>query len=213
MKECINALGQMNAPVYFDMGLLTKALEITLAKLVDMQGIMPCEGGIHLLMAVFAGIGHLYDDAGLRELLFESDVFSVGSAQQILSGKDSDKALWVLKLADEALSIRFLIQFKMMVRARTTRAVPWQCTSPFARVLRQAYLTGNQTEKQSVRLVSARLWAVVKNDLLELCYQSSEKKESSFLQHFDFVMTFSSGLCFRLNCSSFPWGMELWDVD
>ena len=44
MKECINSLGQAYVPVYFDMGLLTKALEITWAKPVDMQGIIPCKG-------------------------------------------------------------------------------------------------------------------------------------------------------------------------
>ena len=44
-------------------------------------------------MSVFAGIGQLYGDAGLRELLFESDVFVVRGVQQILSGKDFGKAL------------------------------------------------------------------------------------------------------------------------
>ena len=112
VKECLNALGQTHTPVYFDMGLLTKALEITWAKPVDLQGVIPCEGGMHFLMAVFAGIGYLYGDAGLRELLFESDVFAVGSVQQILSGKDFDKAMRAFKLIDEALTTRFFIQFK-----------------------------------------------------------------------------------------------------
>ena len=93
MKECISALGQAYVPVYFDMDLLTKALEITWAQPVDMQGIIPCEGGMHLLMSVFAGIGQWYGDVGLRQLPFESNVFVVRGVQQILSGKDFDKAL------------------------------------------------------------------------------------------------------------------------
>ena len=92
MKECINALGQAFVPVYFDMDLLTKALEITWAKPVDMQSIISFEGGMHLLKTVFTGIGQLYGDAGLRELVFESDVFAVCGVQRILSGKDFHKA-------------------------------------------------------------------------------------------------------------------------
>ena len=64
VKECVNALGQTHTPVYFDMDLLTKALEITWAKPVDLQGVISREGGIHFLMAVFAGTGYLYSDAG-----------------------------------------------------------------------------------------------------------------------------------------------------
>ena len=36
------------------MGLLTKALEITWAKSVELQGVIPSERDMHLLMCVFA---------------------------------------------------------------------------------------------------------------------------------------------------------------
>ena len=48
-------------------------------------GIIRCECGRQLLMALFADIGQLYGDARLRELLFESDIFAASSVQQILS--------------------------------------------------------------------------------------------------------------------------------
>ena len=38
-------------------------------------------------MVGFASVGHLHGEAGLRELLFESDVSAVGSVKQNLSGK------------------------------------------------------------------------------------------------------------------------------
>ena len=41
-KECVNAVGQNDVPIYFDMGVLTKALEITWAKPVELQGVIPC---------------------------------------------------------------------------------------------------------------------------------------------------------------------------
>ena len=53
------------------MGLLMKALEITLAKPTYMQYIFPCGGGMYLLIAGIVGIGYLRGEAGLRELSFE----------------------------------------------------------------------------------------------------------------------------------------------
>ena len=87
MKACINVLGQIYASAYFAMGLLMKALDISWAKPMDMQCMFPFEGGMHLLLAGFASIGHLRGEAGLRELLFESDVSAVGSVKQNLYGK------------------------------------------------------------------------------------------------------------------------------
>ena len=63
-------------------------------------------------MCVFAATVYLYGDAGLRELLFESDVFVKGGVQQILTGKDFERALGGFKLVDEAWNNRFIVQFK-----------------------------------------------------------------------------------------------------
>ena len=50
------------------MGLLTTVLEIT----EELAVVSSCEGGMHLLMAVMAGIGNLYGSAGLHQLLHDS---------------------------------------------------------------------------------------------------------------------------------------------
>ena len=84
------------------MGLLTKASGITWAKSVELQGVIPYEGDMHLLMCVFAATIYLYGDAGLRELMFESDAFVKVGVQQILTGKDFERALMGFKLVDEA---------------------------------------------------------------------------------------------------------------
>lgn len=65
---------------------------------------------MHLLMSVFAGIGHIYGDAGLKQLS-ESDVYAAGTVQMILSGKDFDRALMAFRLVDEVLHDRLLKQF------------------------------------------------------------------------------------------------------
>ena len=112
MKEASSILGQTHIPVIFDMGLLTKALEIKWSANNELAGVILCEGGMHFLMSVFAGIGHLYGDAGLRQLLCDSDVYAAGSVHQIMSGKDFDRALMAYKLVDEALHRRFFQQLR-----------------------------------------------------------------------------------------------------
>ena len=71
MQTCINVLVQMCTSAYFDIGLFTKALEITWAKPMYMKYILLCEGGMHLLIKGFASIGYLHGTAGLVELSFE----------------------------------------------------------------------------------------------------------------------------------------------
>ena len=56
-KEQLNAIGQTCCPIVFDMGLLRKALEVVWSKQDELAGVVPMDGGMHFLMAVFAEIG------------------------------------------------------------------------------------------------------------------------------------------------------------
>ena len=69
MQSCINVLVQIYTSAYFDMGLFTKALEITWAKPMYMKYIFLCEGGMHLLITGFASIGYLHGKARLGEFI------------------------------------------------------------------------------------------------------------------------------------------------
>ena len=71
MQTCINVLVQIYTSAYFDMGLYTKALEITWAKPIYMKYIFLCNGGMHLLITGFASIGYLHGKARLGVLSFE----------------------------------------------------------------------------------------------------------------------------------------------
>ena len=71
MQTCINVLVQIYTPAYFDMGLFTKALEITWAKPMYMKYIFLCNGGMHLLITGFASLGYLHGKARLGVLSFE----------------------------------------------------------------------------------------------------------------------------------------------
>ena len=111
MKKSMHLMGQTHSPVFFYMGLLSKALEITWAKPENLQGVIPCEGGMHLLMAVMSAIGFLYADTGLKSLLSESGVFASGTADMIMLAKDFDCGLYALELVEEVLSSRFYLHF------------------------------------------------------------------------------------------------------
>lgn len=123
-KEQMNALGQTICPIVFDMGLLSKALEIVWANPREFEGVYPLEGGMHFLMSVFGGIGHLYGDAGLLQLLVESDVFARLTAEHILSGKDYDRALRGLIMVDEVMNRRFFVQFFKWAEANSVAIPP-----------------------------------------------------------------------------------------
>ena len=110
-KEIANKLGHDEVPIFFDMGLLTKALEVTWANPEDLRGLLPMEGGMHFLMAVMAGIGFAYSDAGIFHLLSESGVFAAGTVQQILGGKQFSRGLYAMKLVDEVFQIQFMKNF------------------------------------------------------------------------------------------------------
>ena len=62
MQTCINVL-VLYTSAYFDMGLFTKALEITWGKPMYMKYIFLCEGGMHLLITGFASNGYLHGKA------------------------------------------------------------------------------------------------------------------------------------------------------
>ena len=110
-KEISNLLGHPDhTPVFFVMGLLTKALEITRFKPNKLA--CPCEGGMHLLLCVSAAIGWLYGDAGLKNLLIVSEVFAAGTVQQMLQGKYFDRGLYAFILVDEVLNNQFYKMFK-----------------------------------------------------------------------------------------------------
>ena len=111
-KEATSILGHSYIPVCFDMGILSKALEIVWSNPIELSGIILIEGGMHLLMSVFSGMGFLYGDAGLKQLLQDSGVFAPGTNQQTMSGRDFDRGIYALKFVDEVLHSRFSLQFK-----------------------------------------------------------------------------------------------------
>ena len=175
-KEIANSLGYKHLPIFFDMGLLTKALEITWAQPEVLQGIYPCEGGMHLLMAVMAAIGHLYGSAGIHQLLHDSGVFAAGTAHQILAGKDFDRGLYALKLVDEVLNSLFLREFEVWCKLKHA-ILPPQFTGVLEELLHECNLPLPDTSKTASLL--DELEEVVEKTLLPLLEQFRKEGRSA----------------------------------
>jgi len=107
VQEVGKELGFEHLPLFFYMGLLTKALEIQWANPDSLSGVALGDGGMHLIMSLFSGIGCLYEDAGLKNILIDSNVFAAGTVQQIMKGKDFDRALESYKMLKNSCSSVF----------------------------------------------------------------------------------------------------------
>ena len=153
-KEIISNLGFEHLPIFFDMGLLTKALEVTWARPRELSGIFPCDGGMHLLMSVMAGIGHLYGNAGLQQLLHDSGVYAAGTAQRILLGKDFDRGLHAMKLIDDVLHSQFVRAFYSWCEVHEVN-FPFQITKLKDQLQQEVNMASQNKDKISI-LVCAR---------------------------------------------------------
>ena len=93
-NEYVNALGQNDVPFYFDVGLLTKALEITWEKPVELQGI-PCEGDMHLLMCIFAATVYHMVNCCLSPMCLLKAVCSKFSLAKTLKERSGNSNVWM----------------------------------------------------------------------------------------------------------------------
>ncbi len=103
--EATNVLGFKNTPFTFDMGLLKDALEISWTRHDEFSDIV---------------LGYLFADAGLINLLHESGVFAARTVQHMLRGKEYDKSLKDLIMADEALTRHLYSKFKSWCALKET---------------------------------------------------------------------------------------------
>ena len=69
---------------------------------------MAFEGKIHFTLSTLAGVGFLYGDARLENILHESSVLAQGSVRQILSGKD------ICKLVDQLICQTCFMNYKVV---------------------------------------------------------------------------------------------------
>ena len=85
-----------------------KAVEIKWKKMNQFKDCVVMLGIFHLLMMYLGIIGKRFKDAGLRDVLIQSEIVTEGSIERALTGKMYNRAVRCYKLMHEALT-RLLI--------------------------------------------------------------------------------------------------------
>lgn len=87
----------------FDQAIYSKACEIVWKKKEMFQDVVLMLGNFHLMMMYLGVIGKRFGDAGLRDVMVQSDVIAQGSIDKALTGHMYNRAVRMHKLMYEAL--------------------------------------------------------------------------------------------------------------
>ena len=68
-------------------------------------------GGFHTACCFIASIGTLWGDAGLYDLLVDSEVYAAGTTAQMLIGKQYNRSVRAITLAFEVMMHQYIVQF------------------------------------------------------------------------------------------------------
>ena len=116
--------GQEDIIVVFDQAIYAKAQEILWQEARHrvrehniLRGIVVSRGGFHITCTLLSVLGKRFGDAGLWDLLVESEVVSSGSVDGVLAGKHYKRALYAHKAVLEALFRSLWGQFEEWVRS------------------------------------------------------------------------------------------------
>ena len=104
-------LGLMETDVVLDIAIYTKAVEIFMnPRYIDLKDFTVLHlGAFHTTCIFIAVIGKCFGDAGLRDIIVESNLLGESSVDQMLKGKHYNNAVRVLKYIYEAIK-RLLIE-------------------------------------------------------------------------------------------------------
>ncbi|CAG2236181.1 unnamed protein product [Mytilus edulis] len=114
MHNCQNlatTLGQKHAIQTMDQQLYAVAQQVKWSLKDKFADHIIRLGGFHALSCFIAAVGKLWSEAGLKDLLVDSGVYAGTTAEQMLSGKQFNRAVRGLTLVYEALMHVLLSQF------------------------------------------------------------------------------------------------------
>jgi hypothetical protein len=105
------SLGQAYSIQTFDQQLYAIVKQVEWAKQDTFKTHILRLGGFYTMSCFVASIGKLWGDGGLKDLLIESSVYAAGTVEQMMTGKQFNRAVRALTLVYEALSSRLLSAF------------------------------------------------------------------------------------------------------
>lgn len=138
MKKCVDmtkAMDQKYSVQTFDQQLYSIAKQVAWAMPDTFRNHILRLGGFHTPSCYIAAIGKLWGGGGLKDLLVDSSVYAVGTVDQMLNGKEINRALRALTLAYEALSVSWLdARFSWCVENDLMKSFPGRCWSCLSEV-------------------------------------------------------------------------------
>jgi hypothetical protein len=127
-KQMTLALGQPCSIQTFDQQLYAVAQQVKWHLSKDFESHVNRLGGFHTMCCFIASIGKLWGDGGLRDLLVDADVYAACTLDQMLAGKQFNRAVRALTLSYEALMHLYLQHFVEWceVKGHTMPTVVWE---------------------------------------------------------------------------------------
>ena len=92
-------LGQQNVIVVFDQAIYAKALEVIWQNQLTFQRFVVRMGSFHTICSFLAAIGKRFGDAGLGDVVTESEIVGSGSVAAVLEGRHYNRALRTHKVS------------------------------------------------------------------------------------------------------------------
>ena len=96
-------LSQQDIIITFDLAIYAKAVEIIWKNSEELSRIVPRLGAFHISCCFFAVIGKRFGDAGLADLLIESEVIGIGSISAVIEGRQYNRGVRAHKIVMEVL--------------------------------------------------------------------------------------------------------------
>ena len=112
LNDMMGKLGQQHSVITFDWAIYHVAKQVQWDRPMEFSNTIIRMGGFHIILNYLATIGKMHESSGLREILVESGVYSEVTANQILSGKQYNRAVRGHKIIYEALYRMLLHAFQ-----------------------------------------------------------------------------------------------------
>lgn len=161
MKQCQSTcrqLGQESTVQTTDQQLYVIAQQVKWACTSEFKNHVVRLGGFHTLCTMISSIGKMWGDAGLLDLLVDSEVYAPNSAMQMLLGKQFNRAVRGLTLAYEALMVILVDSM-------------WVNNESLADTMKQAWNTNEDEQLDLSSTIANELKSHISNNLDKPTFQ------------------------------------------
>ena len=95
-------IGQHDVPVVFNQAIYAKAVEVICQRSEELSRVVKRMEAFHIACTLLAVIGKRFRDAGLEDIIIESEIIGIGSVNGALLGKHYNRGMRLHKIVGEA---------------------------------------------------------------------------------------------------------------